>query len=78
MLAANNVKEMAVFWGVVPCSLEDSDRCFRGAYCLHYQGDDEFSRSSEMSVNIYQPTWCNETAFFIPFTVRTSSYVFKC
>jgi hypothetical protein len=26
--------EMAVFWNVAPCSLVDSDRRFRGAYCM--------------------------------------------
>jgi hypothetical protein len=26
---------MAVFWDVAPCSLIDTDRTFRGAYCLH-------------------------------------------
>jgi hypothetical protein len=29
---------MAVFWDVTPCSLIDTDRSFRGTYCLHYQG----------------------------------------
>jgi hypothetical protein len=29
-----------VFWDVVPCSHGEMDRCFTGAYCLHYQGDD--------------------------------------
>jgi hypothetical protein len=31
--------KMAVFWDVAPCSLLDIDRRFRGAYCLHHQGD---------------------------------------
>jgi hypothetical protein len=30
---------MAVFWDVATCGLVDSDRRFRGAYCLHHQGD---------------------------------------
>jgi hypothetical protein len=29
-----------VFWDVAPCSLVESDRCFRGAYCLHRQGNE--------------------------------------
>jgi hypothetical protein len=29
----NCEKKMAVFWHVVPCSLIDTDRRFRGAYC---------------------------------------------
>jgi hypothetical protein len=32
--------KMTVFWDVVPCSLIDIQRRFKGAYCLHYQGDD--------------------------------------
>jgi hypothetical protein len=31
---------MAVSWDVARCGLVDTDRRFRGAYCLHYQGDD--------------------------------------
>jgi hypothetical protein len=27
------------FWDVAPCSHVEVDRSFRGAYCLHYQGD---------------------------------------
>jgi hypothetical protein len=30
--------KMIVFWDVAPCSLVDSDRRFRVAYCLHHQG----------------------------------------
>jgi hypothetical protein len=33
-----------VFWDVAPCSHVDSDRRFRGAYCLHLQGN-ELSRA---------------------------------
>jgi hypothetical protein len=57
---------MAVFWDVAPCSLVDIDRCFRGAYCLHYQGVSSLTTlmmeavsSSETLLNIYQTTWCN-------------------
>jgi hypothetical protein len=31
---------VTVFWDVAPCSLVETDRRFRGAYCLHHQGDD--------------------------------------
>jgi hypothetical protein len=31
---------MAVCWDVAPGSLVDINRRIRGAYCLHYQGDD--------------------------------------
>jgi hypothetical protein len=39
VLTAASTK-MAVFWDVAPCSLVDVDRCLRGAYCLHLQGDE--------------------------------------
>jgi len=29
-----------VFWDVAPCSHIEVDLRFRGAYCLHRQGDD--------------------------------------
>jgi hypothetical protein len=32
---------MAVFWVVEPCSLIEVYRRFKGAFCLHHQGDDE-------------------------------------
>jgi hypothetical protein len=32
--------KMAIFWIVAPCSLVEVYRRFRGACCLHYQGDD--------------------------------------
>jgi hypothetical protein len=44
----------AVFWDVAPCSLVEVYRRFRGAYCLHYQGDEEAANTSETSVNLYQ------------------------
>jgi hypothetical protein len=28
--------KMAVFWDVAPCSPVETDRRFRGAYCLHH------------------------------------------
>jgi hypothetical protein len=61
---------MTIFWDVTPCSLVDTDRCLRGAYCLHHQGD-----CSETSVSIYQTTWCymQKTAVFILVAVRTSN-----
>jgi hypothetical protein len=39
VVTATSMK-MAVFWDVAPCSLIDTDRHFRGAYCLHHQGDE--------------------------------------
>jgi hypothetical protein len=31
--------KMRAFWDIVLCSLFGVDRHFRGAYCLHHQGD---------------------------------------
>jgi hypothetical protein len=31
--------KMTVVWDVVLCCLVEIDRRFRGAYCLHHQGD---------------------------------------
>jgi hypothetical protein len=42
---------MAVFCNVVPCSMTDIDRRFRGAYCLHHQGD-QSSYSSKLEPQI--------------------------
>jgi hypothetical protein len=32
--------KMTVFWYAAPCCRIEIDQCFRGAYCLQYQGDD--------------------------------------
>jgi hypothetical protein len=32
--------KMAVFWVVATCSLVEVYRRFRGAFCLHHQGDE--------------------------------------
>jgi hypothetical protein len=32
--------KVRVFWDVAPYSHVELDRRFRGAYCLHYQGDE--------------------------------------
>jgi hypothetical protein len=36
--------KVAVVWYVVPCSLVDIDRRFRGVYRIHHQGDDGRSK----------------------------------
>jgi hypothetical protein len=53
---------MTLFWYVAPCSLEEIDRHFRGAYCLHHQGEllmMEAVSTSETSVNFYETTLPN-------------------
>jgi hypothetical protein len=39
VLTAASIK-FTVFWDILPYSKIDIDRRFRGAFCLHYQGDD--------------------------------------
>jgi hypothetical protein len=55
--------KMAVFWDIAPCSLVEVYRRFRGAFCLHHQGDEslitlmmEAASTCETSVNFYQTT----------------------
>jgi hypothetical protein len=50
--------QMTVFWDVEPCSLVQVYRRFRGACCLHHQGD-EAASTPEMAVNFYRTTWRN-------------------
>jgi hypothetical protein len=52
---------MTVFWDIAPCCLVEVYRRFRGAYCLHHQGDEslitlmlEAVSTFETSVNFYQ------------------------
>jgi hypothetical protein len=33
------IMKITVFWDVVPCSLVEIDRRFRGTYCLHHQSN---------------------------------------
>jgi hypothetical protein len=33
------MKQIAVVWDVAPSNMVGTDRRFRGAYCLHYEGD---------------------------------------
>lgn len=33
------ILKIAVFWDSSPCSLVDTDKCFRGVYCIPHQGD---------------------------------------
>jgi hypothetical protein len=46
------------------------ERWSRGAYCLHYHGDDmmEAVRTFETSVSFYETTWHNipEDSFILP------------
>jgi hypothetical protein len=39
VLTAASMK-MTVLWDMAPCTVVEVDRGFRGAYCLHHQGED--------------------------------------
>jgi hypothetical protein len=47
---------MTVFWDAALCNLVGVYQCFRGAYCLHHQGDDGGRSICETLVNFYQTT----------------------
>jgi hypothetical protein len=49
-----NVMKMAVFWVVAPYSLVEVYRRFRGACCIHHEGDDRLLSTSETSFNFSQ------------------------
>jgi hypothetical protein len=64
--------KMAVLWVVAPCSLVEFERRFRGAHCLHHQGEVsevlvasivalimEAASISQTSENFYQTTLRN-------------------
>jgi hypothetical protein len=58
--------KMAVFWVVGPCSLVEVYRRFRGACCLHNEGNELLialmmatASTSETSVNFHQTTQRN-------------------
>jgi hypothetical protein len=40
VLTAASMKSI-VLWDITSCSLVEVDLRFRGAYCLHFQGDDD-------------------------------------
>jgi hypothetical protein len=41
--------KMAVLWVVAPCSLVGVHGCFRGAWCLHHQGDDRAISTADIN-----------------------------
>jgi hypothetical protein len=42
---------MKAFWDIAPCSLVEVDLRFRGAYCLHHQGDGGGARETSGCFN---------------------------
>jgi hypothetical protein len=68
--------KMAVFWRDEPCSLVEIYRRFRGAYCLHHQGDeyrskhlwnvgqfllDNTAHHARIQPSSYSPPWESES-----------------
>jgi hypothetical protein len=78
--------KMAVLWVVAPHCLVEVYWHFRGACCLHHQGDVEAASTSEMSVNFYQTTWCNNPEdshlqlclFLISFPLFLLTFITSC
>jgi cAMP phosphodiesterase len=62
VLVAESMK-MTVFWDVEPCSLTETGRHFRGAFCLRNQGDEfialmvEVVSTSETSASFCETAW---------------------
>jgi hypothetical protein len=48
---------MTAFWDVALCTLMELDWCFRGAYCLHHQGD-EVAVCTFETVYFHETAWC--------------------
>jgi hypothetical protein len=44
------IMKLIVFWDVAPYSLVEIVRRFRGAYCLHYQGEKYIAIESEINI----------------------------
>jgi hypothetical protein len=40
---------MTILWDVARCSLVETDRRFRGAHCLHHQGDRRHQKKLNVS-----------------------------
>jgi hypothetical protein len=50
---------MSIFFNIAVCSLVEVGQCFKGACCLHHQGDEltmEAVNISETSVNFGETT----------------------
>jgi hypothetical protein len=41
-------RKMTAFWDIVLCNLVGVGQRFRGAYCLHHQGDDHHDDERSM------------------------------
>jgi hypothetical protein len=50
------IMKMMAFWDIALCGLFEVNRRFRGAYCLHHQGDDGGVCTYEMSVYLSEAT----------------------
>jgi hypothetical protein len=62
---------MTAFWDIVPCSLIEVDRRFRGSYCLHHQGD-----HASIIALIMDALYASETSVYFNETIRR--YIPEC
>jgi hypothetical protein len=51
--------KMAIYWNAAQCTLIQIEQCFRGAYCLHHQGDGTNDKSSNQLKHQSICTWVN-------------------
>jgi hypothetical protein len=40
--------KVTAFWDIAPCSHDEVGQCFRGAYCLHHQGNPDDGGSKHL------------------------------
>jgi hypothetical protein len=64
-LTLQSVKKTKVFWDIIPWSLE-VDQCFRGAYCLHHQGDGIMALMMEAVCTSETPVYSETILRYIP------------
>jgi hypothetical protein len=56
----------AVVWDVAPCDLVDIDQRFRGAYCLHNQGDRPDGTTSQTAIFLLTCAFHFQSSFILP------------
>lgn len=63
---------MAVFWNAGPCSVENTDQRFRGAYCFHNQGRGQQAPLKRRSITTgLHGATSQTTAIFIRIAIRS-------
>jgi hypothetical protein len=66
------ILKMTVFWDVAPCSPVETDRRFRGSYCLHHQGHEWWRQQSPLGVYTTQQPWRQSYSYSPPWEPEIS------